>query len=213
MEDIILLGGGGHCESVIDTIKESLLFNIVGILDRPEKIGDVISGVPVVGVDSDLQNWKENGVKNAFVTIGSIGDTHLRQKLYQNAKDIGFNFPIIIDKTAIVSSRAQIKEGTFIGKGAIINTSVKIGEQAIINSGAIVEHDSTIGNYCHIAPGTTLSGDVTIGNFTHIGTNTTIIQGIEVGEGTMIGAGSVVIRNIGNYKIAYGNPCKEAENE
>lgn len=211
MEEIILLGGGGHCESVIDTIKGSSLFHIIGILDRPEKVGDVIAGVPVIGVDSNLQSWKEKGVKNAFITIGSIGDTNLRQKLYQNAKDEGFYFPTIIDKTAIISKRTKIKEGTFIGKGAIINTSVKIGEQTIINSGAIVEHDSTIGNYCHIAPGTTLSGNVTIGNFTHIGTNTTIIQGIEIGEGTMIGAGSVVISNIGNHRVAYGNPCKEAK--
>ena len=213
MEKILLIGGGGHCESVIDSIIENSSFDIVGVLDTPEKVGETIGGVPIIGVDEDLQKWRNKGIQNAFITLGSIGHTQLRQKLFQQAKKIGFSFPVIKDKTAIISNRTTINEGTFIGKGVIVNASVKIGKLAIINSGAIVEHGSTIGDYCHLAPGSTLSGNVSIGKSTHIGTNTTIIQGIEIGKETIIGAGSVVIRNIGSFKIAYGNPCKEATNE
>lgn len=211
MEEILLIGGGKHCGSVIDTIKSSSLFNVMGILDLPEKVGETIEGVPIIGGDNDLAKWREKGIEYAFISVGSIGDTRLRQQLFEEAKKLGFIFPIIKDQTAIISESAQIKEGTFIGKGTIINNSVTIGKLAIINSGAIIEHDSTIGDFCHIAPGTTLSGSVTIGNFTHIGTNTTIIQGIEIGKKTIIGAGSVVIQNIGNNKVAFGNPCKEAK--
>lgn len=213
MEKILLIGGGGHCESVIDSIIEASSFDIIGILDTPEKVGDTIGGIPIVGVDEDLKGWRDKGVQNAFITLGSIGNTQLRQKLFQKAKDLGFFFPVVKDKTAIVSNKININEGTFIGKGAIVNASVKIGKLAIINSGAIVEHGSTIGDYCHLAPGATLSGNVSIGKSTHIGTNTTIIQGVKIGEDTIIGAGSVVIRNIGSFKKAYGNPCKEATNE
>lgn len=211
MKNILLIGGGKHCGSVIDAIKTASEFNIIGILDIPEKVGETIEGVPIVGEDNDLAKWREKGIDYAFITVGSIGDSLLRQKLFEKAKNIGYVFPIIKDPTAIVSETAQIKDGTFVGKGAIINNSVTIGESAIINSGAIIEHDSTIGSFCHIAPGTTLSGSVTIGSYTHIGTNTTIIQDVVIGEQTIIGAGSVVVRDIGSQKVAFGNPCKEAK--
>ena len=38
-----------------------------------------------------------------------------------------------------------------------------------------------------------------------------VIQGIIIGNNTVIGAGSTVVKNIGNFKKAYGNPCREIE--
>jgi NADH/NAD ratio-sensing transcriptional regulator Rex len=37
--EIILVGGGGHCKSVIDLITSNDIFQIVGILDLKEKVG------------------------------------------------------------------------------------------------------------------------------------------------------------------------------
>ena len=39
MKEIILIGGGGHCKSVIDVIEQEGQFKIVGIVDRPELLG------------------------------------------------------------------------------------------------------------------------------------------------------------------------------
>ena len=213
MKKIILIGGGGHCKSIIDSLSQSTEYEIIGILDIAEKVGAFINGVEIIGVDNDMSHFFSKEIDNIFITLGSVGDTTLRQKMYEQAKLIGFKFPIIKDATAIISTDAIIGEGTFIGKGAIINTNVQIGTNAIVNSGAIVEHDSTIGDYCHLAPGSTFSGNVTIGDRTHIGTNATVIQGITIGKQSIIGAGSVVVRNIGANKVAYGNPCKEVEHE
>jgi FlaA1/EpsC-like NDP-sugar epimerase len=38
-EKIILVGGGGHCRSVIDVIETENRYEIVGILDKPELVG------------------------------------------------------------------------------------------------------------------------------------------------------------------------------
>ena len=209
MKDIILIGGGGHCKSVIDTIKSKQEYNVVGILDLKEKMGHKIDEVEVIGTDDDLYRLFKEGVKRAFLTLGSIGDTKLRRKLYLEASSIGYSFPNIIDKTSIVSNRANLGCGNFIAKGVIVNIGSKIKDNCIINTGVIVEHDCRIGSFCHLGPGATMSGNVVIGEGTHIGTNSTIIQNIEIGKGTIIGAGSVVVRNIDADKKAYGNPCKE----
>lgn len=211
MEDIILVGGGGHCKSVIDTIKNSNEYNIVGILDLPDKIDQEILGIKVIGTDEKMEYYYKAGITNAFLTIGSIGDIRLRKSLYLTALDIGYKFPNIIDSTAIVSNNTKMGHGNFIGKGSIINSDTTIGDNCIINTGVIIEHDCCIQAFCHIAPGATISGGVIIGENTHIGTNATVIQNRKIGCNTIIGGGSVVINDIGDSIKAYGNPCKGVE--
>lgn len=205
------MGGGGHCKSVIDSIEQAGRYEVAGITDLPEKKGISVLNYPIIGTEDDLAYWYAQGITNAFITLGSIGNSEIREKLYRKAKEIGFSFPVIIDKSAVVSKHAVLEEGSFIAKGVIVNADVTIGENAIINSGAIIEHDSQIGAFTHIAPGTTLSGGVTVGCHTHIGTNSSVIQGVQIGSQTLIGAGSVVLKNIEDNSVAYGNPCKKVK--
>lgn len=211
MEKVLLIGGGVHCASVIDTMNQQALYEPVGILDVPEKVGESILGVPIVGVDSQMSEYFKQGIQLAFVTTGSVGNTKLREKLVTAAEQAGFRFPVIVDPTAVVSIHAKIGAGTFVGKGAILNNNVRVGEHSIVNTGVIVDHDGQVGDFVHLAPGTTMSGSVTIGDRTHIGTNSTLIQEVTVGSDTLIGAGSVVLKDIGSGKKAYGNPCREVE--
>ena len=37
MKEIILIGGGGHCKSVIDVIEQENRFTIAGIIDKKLK--------------------------------------------------------------------------------------------------------------------------------------------------------------------------------
>lgn len=48
----------------------------------------------------------------------------------------------------------------------------------------------------------------TIGNHVWIGANSSILAGVTIGNYCIIGAGSVVTKNIPDYHIAVGNPCK-----
>ena len=41
-----------------------------------------------------------------------------------------------------------------------------------------------------------------------IGGNTVILPGVHIGSNTVIGAGSVVTKDIPDWVIAVGNPCK-----
>ena len=211
MKDLILIGGGGHCKSIIDTIIGRKDFNIIGILDKPDKVGTSLYNVMVIGTDYLLKDLFEKGIQYAVVSLGSIGNPQNRIRLYNWAKEIGYNFPVIIDKTAIVSKSAYIGEGTFVSKGVIINAEAEIGKHCIINTGSIIEHDCKINDFVHIAPGSTLSGGVTVDNCSHVGTNTTVIQNIVIGSNTIVGAGSVVVKDIKSNSIAYGNPCREVD--
>ncbi len=50
--------------------------------------------------------------------------------------------------------------------------------------------------------------EVTIGDNVWIGGNTVICPGVTIGHNTVIGAGSVVTRDIPDWSVAAGNPCR-----
>ena len=201
----MLIGGGGHCRSVLDCVLSSNEYDEIGIIDN---LYCSCLGIPVIGKDEDIPRLIESGWNNAFITVGSVGNTSIRRKLYKVLNDLEIKVPVIVDPTAVIAKGAVIGRGTFIGKRAVINTNSNIGECAIINTGAIIEHDCIIGDFTHISPGTVICGGVKIGNDSHVGAGAVVRQFITIGNCSLIGAGSVVVKDIEDNKKAYGNPCR-----
>lgn len=208
---ILLIGGGGHCKSVLDSLLELNEYTEIGIVDKKENLGKSVMGVPVVGCDDNLPALFRAGYRYAFVTVGSIGNPTLRIKLFNLLSEIGYEIPVIIDGSAKVSKHAKIEQGVFIGKQSIVNAGALIQKGAILNSGSIVEHDCQISAFSHIAPGAVLGGEVVVGEHSHVGSNATVKQQIHIGSNSIIGMGSVVLQNIDSNTMAYGNPCREVK--
>jgi sugar O-acyltransferase (sialic acid O-acetyltransferase NeuD family) len=203
---LLLIGGGGHCHSVLDAVMKNGKFSEFGIIDKDSQAACL--GVPVIGRDEDLPMLLKDGWSDAFVTVGSVGDTALRRRLYAMIKALGFTIPMVIDPSAELAKDVQLSRGVFVGKRAVVNAGAVIGECAIVNTGAIVEHDCIIGRFSHVSPGTVLCGQVVVGNDSHIGAGSVVRQCLEIGERSIIGIGSVVTENIPDDVLAYGNPCK-----
>lgn len=208
MEDIILLGIGGHAHSVVDSIEQTGKYNILGFLDTEAKQGKCFRNYYVLDTDDALPKYFAKGVKNAFVTIGFTGNSSIRKRLYNRLRDIGYTVPNVIDNTAVISNDVEFEDGIFVGKGAIINANTKVGKMCIINTGAIIEHDCVVSAFSHIAVGAVLCGSVIIGNETFIGANATIIQQTKVGNGVIAGAGVVVTKDIPDKAKVVGNPVR-----
>lgn len=204
MEDIILLGFGGHAHSVVDSIERTGKYHIIGFLDTKDKVGKKFKDYYVLDTDYALEKIYSNGVKHAFVTIGFMGKGNVRNRLYCQLKEIGYQLPNIVDNSAIVSDYVRLDEGIFVGKKAVINANVHIEKMCIINTGAIIEHDCVVEEYSHISVGSVLCGGASIGSQSFIGANATVIQEISVGNHTIIGAGTVVTKNIEDNIIQYG---------
>ena len=202
---LLLIGGGGHCHSVLDSILSLGAYNEIGIIDY---VDSSYPGIPVVGTDDDIPMLKKAGWTDAFITVGSVGNTELRRKLYAMVKGIGMKIPTIIDPSAIVSRKTELAGGIYIGKRAVINAGSSVGTCAIINTGVIIEHDCSIGDFSHVSPGTTVCGHVCIGNDSHVGAGSVVRQQISIGNSVLIGAGSVVVKDIPDNSVAVGNPAR-----
>lgn len=208
---LLLIGGGGHCKSVIDSLLSTKQYIEIGIIEKKDQKGESLLNIPIIGCDDDLIELYHQGYNEAFITLGSTGNPENRTKLFNLIEKIGFNIPNIIDPTATISKDAKLGKGIFVGKNSVINVGVSVEDGAIINTSSTIEHDCKIGKLVHIAPGSVLCGEVKVDGYTHIGAGSIIKQQITIGANTMIGMGSVVLRNIGDNMLAFGNPCKEVK--
>lgn len=186
--EIILVGGGGHCNSCIDVIEQENKFQIAGVVDA-QKNGEHVLGYPVLGGDKDLADLRKT-YEYAFVTIGQIKTPELRIKLYQQLILMGFSVPTIISPRAYVSKHAVIFDGSIVMHDAVINAQVRIGSNCIINTKALIEHDSKIGSHCHISTGAIVNGDVVVGNGVFIGSNAVVRHSEQISDNFFIQASS-----------------------
>jgi sugar O-acyltransferase (sialic acid O-acetyltransferase NeuD family) len=191
MKDIILIGGGGHCKSVIDVIEKEGQFKIAGIVDKPEFLGSDVLGYSVIGNDSDLANLA-NKYQYALITVGQIKSPLLRMRLFELAEKSGFILPSIISPRAYISKYTKIGKGTIIMHDALINADTQIGENCIINSKVLIEHDCRISNHCHISTSVTINGGVIVKYGSFIGSGVITKESIIIGENSFIKAGSLV---------------------
>ena len=204
IKPLILLGGGGYCETVID-VAECAGYTILGILDRPEEVGKRVLGYEVIGVDADMAKYADDA--EFVVTVGQINSPNLRIKLHQMLEDAGCKLATIISPFAHVSKYATVGEGTVVMHQAVIDAGAKVGKGCIINIFALISHDSVIGDYCHISTGVIVNGGVRIADGTLVGSQSVINQMVNVGGG-IIASGSVVRKDIPKRGIYAGNPVR-----
>ena len=188
MEDIILVGYGGHAKSVADSIQRGKQYRIVGYTDLKPADSQYV----YLGQDEVLPQYYKKGVKNVAVCIGYLGKGNVRQKMYKYLKDIGYMLPIIKDPSAIISDDVQIGEGTFVGKNAIINAGAKIGKMVIINTQCLVEHECIVSDFAHIAVSAVLCGQVYVEEAAFVGANATVIQGKKILKNKIVPAGLTI---------------------
>ena len=205
MKNLILVGGGGHCKSVID-VAESAGYTILGILDRPEEAGKNVLGYEVIGTDAEMAKFADQA--EFVVTVGQIKSPNLRIKLHRMLADAGCRLATIIASTAHVSKYASVGEGTVILHQAVVNADAKIGKGCIINTFANIEHDVIVGDYCHISTGAMINGGTRVGDGTFVGSQSVINQCVTVCERTVVASGSVVNKDIDECGMYAGNPIK-----
>lgn len=107
-------------------------------------------------------------------------------------------------------------------------THIEVGKNFFANYNCTILDVAkvTIGDNCQMAPNVSIytaghpvhpfsrnslyeyGKAVTIGDNVWIGGNTVICPGVTIGDNTVIGAGSVVTKDIPDWSVAAGNPCR-----
>lgn len=200
MDEIILVGSGGHARSCIDVLEMAGQFKVAGLVEKDERSNLENLGYPVIGTDRNLQTLRKK-YSQVLITVGQIKSAETRVKLFQILQKMNYTFPVIVSPNAYVSKHAQIGNGTIVMHDAIVNTNAKIGKNCIINNKTLIEHDAVIGDHCHIATGAIVNGKVTVESESFIGSGVVIKQSVSIGYKCVIGAGVTLKSDVESNQI------------
>ena len=207
MDQIVLVGGGGHAKVVISILRKLDRHRILGYTDM--KDNGTLLGVPYLGSDRELAALVVGTEKlNAVLAIGQLGLGKDRYDLWTQLQFPTLSFPLIASPNAIVNERVSGGEASVVMDGAVINSGAAIGTGAIVNTNSTIEHDVALEEWVHVAPGATICGGVTVGRFSMIGAGATVIEGIKIAAGCIVGAGATVVHDLLEPGTYVGSPAR-----
>ena len=86
MNNIIIIGSGGHSLSSISIIESLALYKISGIIDNKLEAVSKLK-YSLIGNDLDLEKLRKK-FNNAFVGIGQVKNYESRLKMYNQLKEL-----------------------------------------------------------------------------------------------------------------------------
>lgn len=205
IQDVLIIGAGGHGAVVLDIILAAGIYRPIGFIDAdPTQIGKMIGGVPILGPMNLLPKLKQP-VRRAIVAIGDN-----RARLTYAAKLVQGGFELInaIHPTAHVSPTAILGRNVVMAAGSIVSTSARIGDSVLVNTGAVIDHECEVGEGVHVGPGAKLAGRVRVGSGAFIGMGACVIQCLSIGNEAIVGAGAVVVRDVPDQDTVVGIPAR-----
>ena len=201
MDNLIIIGAGGHGRVIFDIALSLNKYKTVSFLDD-QKVG----AKNVLGKVSDFSKFLSS---HEFVV--GIGDEKAREKITLTLKDSGAKIVSLVHEKAVIGSDVSIGNGTVVMAGAVINNGAKIGEGVIVNTCASIDHDSCVGDYTHVSVGARLAGTVVLEKRVFIGAGAVVINNVSIISDVVIGAGAVVVKNILEKGIYKGVPARKGE--
>ncbi len=176
-----------------------------------------------------MTNQERRDAQMAYISDDSIMQEQqvCRKKLQK------LNF---MDRSDFEGIAEAVKDLLGVSEGAFINppfycdygTHIEVGKNFFANYNCTILDVAKvkIGDYCQMAPNVAVytaghpihpysrdsmyeyGKEVTIGDHVWIGGNTVICPGVHIGDNVVIGAGSVVTRDLPDWTVAAGNPCR-----
>jgi len=206
MDEVIILGAGGHGKVVLDILLAQGAYRPVGFVDdNPAMAGRLVCGLPVLGRLADLPRLRAGGLRHAVIAIGDNA-TRLRHRPVLEGQ--GFELVTAVHPTAFVSPRSTIGRGVVVAPRACLVVDCAVGDMAIVNTGAVVDHEGDVGEGAHVGPAAALSGRVVLGRGAFVGTGAAVIQGRRIGRFATVGAGAAVVRDVPDHATAVGVPAR-----
>jgi len=198
---VIIIGGGGGAKMVIDALRNSTKYQVVGILDDKLEIGCNVIDINVVGCLNDIKSLLDIGINNFILAFGVLTQRNARYDLYLKLKQMGCIFPNVIHPKAIVEESVVMGEGNVILAMANVGSCVKMGNLNYINNNALISHDCELHENIHLAPASVLASSIIIESNVLIGMNSTLYYGITIGYGSTILNGLIINNTVSKNVI------------
>jgi sugar O-acyltransferase (sialic acid O-acetyltransferase NeuD family) len=206
MDDLVIVGCGGHGRELLDTVRAinsaRPTWNVLGFVDddpghpgRLDRLGTTVLG----GLD-----WLVSHPCNYALGIGTSA---ARSRIAARLDAAGSEPATIVHPSAHIGSDVHLGAGVVIYDRSTVTTNVSIGAHTHLNVGCAVQHDSVVGDFVQFSPGVFVNGDCTVGDRVFLGTGAVITRGNAVGDDAVVGAGAVVLSAVAPGTRVLGVPA------
>lgn len=196
MNDLIVIGAGGHSKVIFDAVQKQGVYRIVAFVDTTLDLPRTQGQVPVLTALPDDCEGK--------YFIVAIGDNVTRARLFAEMQAKGLRPATVVHPNSTIAGTATIGLGSIVCPGVIIGPDTVIGINSILNTASSIDHDCQIGEHVHIGPGSTIAGSCHIAEGAFVGSGTVLIPHVKIGKWATVGAGSVLIRDVSEKTTVVG---------
>lgn len=187
MENLLIIGAGGHGRVVAETVELEGRWDNIAFLDDRTDV-DMVLGHKIIGKIDDYKSLKGQ-YESAIVCIGN---NEKRLGLIKDILKVGYKVPVIIHPKASVSKYCNIENGSVILAGVVINTGTNLGMGCIININSCVDHDCVIGDGTHVCSGAVVRSMCRVGGLSYIGAGAVVKSGTNLSDQYMLADGEIV---------------------
>ena len=192
---LIIVGAGPQGQIAKDFFLKHSSQNLVGFASHKNLCKEsIVHDYPHFPLE-ELSNTHPPSEFKLFVAIGYRKMNKIRQSVYEELKNLGYEFANFIHPSASVSESAIIGENVFIFEDNTIQPYVKIGNNTVLWSGNHIGHHSSIGDHCFISSHVVISGFCRLGNNVFVGVNSTFHDSLHIEDSCLIGAGSLITKS------------------
>lgn len=211
MENPVIIFGAQYLGRAAKEIFEDNQVVVYGFLDDNKKNhNQELDEVLVLGSTDDMDFLKLIGKKcSAFV---AFDDNRLRKGTVKMLNDQMKVQPVnAIHSKSLISPRATIGHGNYVGYGVVLSTASKVGSHGIFHTKATIGVEAQLGDFVQVGVGSSIGPGAVVEEEVFIGDGATIVAGVTIGKGARIGAGSVVIAPVGAGETVFGNPAQKVK--
>jgi sugar O-acyltransferase (sialic acid O-acetyltransferase NeuD family) len=202
---IVIIGNTSNAKLAHYYFENDSEYDVVAFSVNEEFITDkVFCGLPVVDFGSIEESYPSLEF-DVFVAVGYSNMNKIREKMYELAKEKGYNLPNYISSRCSFLSKELIGDNNLILEDNTIQPFVKIGSNNVFWSGNHIGHDAIVKNNCFLTSHVVVSGFTVLDNNCFLGVNSTIRDAITIGEFSLIGAGATIMKSTEPYSVYLAN--------
>ena len=167
-------------------------------VDKTKVSGEHVHNIPVVLFPPPIP-------KDQIKYVIACGDTKRKRVLAES--DVAWE--TLVHRSATVSPRTEVGEGSVICPGVVIDPDVRIGRHVYVDHNAVIGHGADVEDYVVIGPVTLIAGYCKIGAGAYVGAGVSVVREANIGEDSTIGAGAVVLGDVPPNEVWAGVPAKK----